>query len=346
MYRLVIFSAIVLLVYHFTFKALGILLFFLEVWLLLLQPLFRELAEWRRLDPEYVSGTRTWTSGAVVSASVLVLFLPLSSTVRIPAVVQPADLSQVYPPRSARIVKIEARRNQMLSAGDPIIRLEVPELGGDIEAAQIELDQVRLKLNRGAADARDRSETIILARELAQKNTMLAGLESMDRELVIRAPVSGRLVQLENDLHHGRWVKQETLLALVSSEKKFVANGYISEDEIDRLYTRGRGKFIPDDLSRSSLEVNLIDVAIAGEKSIGIPELADVNGGQIATIEDNAGNLTAISPQYAVKFELLEHTQVPNQIIRGTIHFHGTHQSIAGKLWERVARILVRESVF
>ena len=260
--------------------------------------------------------------------------------------VQPSDLTQIYPPRPARIKKVEAARNQLLSAGDPILRLELPELDTGIEAARIELDQVRLQLDRSAADQGDRSETIVLNQEFGSRNARLSGLQKISRELVIRSPIAGRLVQVESDLHEGRWVQKEMLLALVTAQEDFVARGYIQEGELHRIGASTSGKFIPEDLSIPTMAVNLKDIAVAGSSSIQILELLEVNGGLIEVNKDKNGAYTPVSPQYRVNFDLVESFNPQKQIIRGTVHLRGKGRSIAEKFWQRIARVLVKESVF
>ena len=123
-YRLVIFTAIALVVYQYTFKALGIFLFALEIWLLLLSPLFREISEWVTISHSHFSIRRVSLSIGVVSMIAVGFFAPWSTTLRLSAVLQPFDLTQVYPTRPAKIISLVAHRDQYVEAGDPILIMQ------------------------------------------------------------------------------------------------------------------------------------------------------------------------------------------------------------------------------
>ena len=346
LYRLVIFTAIALVVYQYTFKALGILLFALEIWLLLLSPLFREIREWGEISQSYFSAKRVSFSVGVVGLFAAGFFAPWSTTLYLSAVLQPSDLTQVYPPRPAKIVNLTARRDQYVEAGDPILIMQVPRLQREIEAARIEVAQTRLQLIQSTANRAARTDNIVLKREFLSRSGRLSGLEQMDSELIVRAPVSGRVVQLEENLHAGRWLGKDTLIALVSTQSEHIAKGYIRDDQIDRIQSGSIGTFIPDDISRSKFGVRLTNVSIASSPTIDIDELLRHSGGTIAVSSASGGRDAPVSPHYQIEFQPTNKIQDPGQVIRGTILLRGKRQSMAMNFWRQVAKIIVRESVF
>ncbi len=345
-YRLVIFTAIVFVVYQYTFKALGILLFALEIWLLLLSPLFQEIREWTTIVRTHFSAKRALFSVAIVTLIVAGFLAPWSTTLRLPAVLQPSDLAQVYPPRPAKIVSLIAQRGQFVEAGDPIMIMEVPRLQSQIEAARIEVAKIKLQLVQSAADKSVRAENIVLQREFFSRSGQLSGLEQMDSELVVRTPVSGRVVQLEENLHAGRWLGNNTLIALISSQSEHIARGYIRDDQIDRLRSGATGVFVPEDLSRPKFEVRLTNTSVASSTTIEIDELLEQSGGPIALTSMSDNNAAPVSPQFQIEFKPTEAIHDPQQVIRGSVLLNGKGQSIAMKFWRQIAKVLVRESVF
>ena len=63
-YRLVLFVGIALLVYHHFFKALGIVLFAVEIVFFVLKPIASEILMWMKLKGEIRSRPRTFVTGA------------------------------------------------------------------------------------------------------------------------------------------------------------------------------------------------------------------------------------------------------------------------------------------
>ena len=168
----------------------------------------------------------------------------------------------------------------------------------------------------------------------------------MHRELVLRAPVSGRLVQVEENLHAGRWLAKEQLIALVSSQSEHIVKGYVNQSQLARIQSDANGTFVPEDLSRSKLGVRLTNVSLAASPTIEIAELLRHNGGTIAATSGSKADTVPVLPHYQIELQPTELIQDPGQIIRGVILLRGKRQSVASKLWRQVAKVLVRESVF
>jgi len=78
---------------------------------------------------------------------------------------------------------------------------------------------VKLKLDRRAASVVDRANLMILNQELAEQETRLLGLEKEIEKLNITAPFTGENVNLNRELHVGRWVDTSfELTQLVKSD--------------------------------------------------------------------------------------------------------------------------------
>ncbi len=71
-YRFFLFLGIALVVYHMFFKALGIVLFLIEIVWFILLPIAHEIREWSNMRHEIVRTRRSWfTFGAVAICAVL-----------------------------------------------------------------------------------------------------------------------------------------------------------------------------------------------------------------------------------------------------------------------------------
>lgn len=346
LYRLVVFTAIAVLVYFFCFKLLGIVLFVLEIWLLIARPIALEIAQWWKLGPHIASPRRVTVTAGIALSLLVVLIVPWSTRIEVPAVLEAADLARLYPPRAAKVISINVKRNDFVAEESPIVHLHVPEIDNEIAAAQIKLDLVRLRFARAMADRMDREESLVLRQELVSLQTKLDGLLKEKQELVIRSPLAGTVLEIDPNLHHGRWVGKTDRLALIATGKQHVVRGYVSESNLFRLKANAEGRFIPDDLTRSAIPVRLIYVARAGTSAIDILELASTNGGKIPVEPDIKQRLVPVTAQYLVELEPLGMNHPPNQLVRGIVDLTGAPESFLTRAWRQVSKILIRESGF
>lgn len=97
-YRLFLFIGIALIVYHMFFKALGVLLFVIEIVFFILLPIVKEMFVWIKMRAEIVRSARAWLTGAVLAAVLAFVFWPMPVTVHVPAVLQYEDEIAIFPP--------------------------------------------------------------------------------------------------------------------------------------------------------------------------------------------------------------------------------------------------------
>jgi len=345
-YRLILFTAIALLVYHFFFKLLGVALFALEIWYFIALPIVKEIAQWRTIAPRIASLRRVMITAGAALALILVLVIPWSTRIAVPAILQAADLVQIYPPSAAKIISIDVKRGDFVPETTPIIHLQVREIESRIADTKIKIDITRQRLARTVADRIDREESLVLTHELASLRTKLGGLENQKDELVIRAPASGTVLQLNPDIHPGRWIGKTDRIALIAAQEEHVVRGYIAESSLFRLTADAEGLFIPDDLTRSSIPVQVKNVARSGAASIDIAELASTNGGRIAVRADAQQRLVPVTAQYLVELEPQGLDHPPEQIVRGVVELQGAPESFLVRAWRQVSNVLIRESGF
>jgi putative peptide zinc metalloprotease protein len=346
-YRLVLYTGIALLVYHYFFKALGIALFCVEVWFFIAKPVVEELVAWRNISSTLSNWQRPAMTGFGLLCLVSLFLIPWSSTVEVPAVFEVSDIYQIYPPRAAKIESVLVTQGQTIKKGDIIARLSSVDADTAIRRAAIKLDGTQLRLARTMSDNADREQRLVLLHEFDSLQTELDGLHREKDELVVRAPVAGKVLEVDVKLHPDRWISKSHLIAVVSAEKSAIARGYASEPSTGRIRLGVTGTFIPDDLLRPSLPIKISRISEAGAASIEIPSLASEYGGRIAVQMDSERRLVPLRSQYLIEMESVEPESLPReQVVRGVAHLSGTPESVAGSAWRQIVRVLVRESGF
>lgn len=343
-YRLVLFVGIAVLVYHYFFKLLGLVLFAVEIVYFVARPIMNELKGWMRERRTILATRRTMVALAVSAAAVVSCLVPWSSRVEIPAVVESAQLQPIYSIRPARIVEILVKYGDAVRAGDVLARLEAPDVEQEIELARTKLRLARVQYGRRAGDAEDRSSSIVLESEISSLQTKLDGLEKEREQLELKAPFDGRIVEFDVDLRPGRWVSPKDLIGIVSGEGSVVARGYVAESDLWRIEAGSTGRFVPEMATRASVSVQIEGVAMSGAGEIEIADLASVNAGRIAASYDEARRLVPATAQYLVRMKVLDAEAAPELSVRGIVIAQGRRESQLARMWRQVVKVLLRET--
>ncbi len=343
-YRLVLFTGIALVVYHYFFKVLGVVLFGVEILYFIGRPIMRELKFWLQQRHWLLATPRTILSAGVAAAAVALCLVPWSTRVAIPAVIESVRLQPIHPGRPARIEAVHARHGASVRAGDVLMTLVSPDIDQEIELARIKLALARVQHARRGADASDRASTIVLESTIASLMTRIAGLEKEREELRIRAPFDGKIVELDPALHPGRWVSPREQLALLAADDGVVAKGYVSESDLWRIAPGSVGTFVPEQPLRQSMPVRIEQVAASGAAQIEIAQLASVHSGRIAVATDEKQRLVPTTAQYLVHMSAAAAPHAQELCVRGVVLAEGKAQSLLARVWRQTLKVLMRES--
>ncbi|MGI9408684.1 MAG: HlyD family efflux transporter periplasmic adaptor subunit [Hyphomicrobiaceae bacterium] len=343
-YRLALFIGIALLVYTYCFKALGVALFLLEIVFLVAKPVWSEFKTWFEMRKEIAVSRRTLATACATCALIILAVIPWSGSVSIPAVVQSAQTQPIHAVRPAQIVERHVEAGQRVRKGDKLFSLRSGELDNQVALARTELKLIKLRLGRRNVDRVDREESLVLQRQSLALKGKIAGLLAQRRELVLRAPATGVVLELDREAHAGRWVKPSQQLALIGEPQRLEATGYAAEEDVWRISSGTTGSFVPDAALAPAIDVRLRDIAVTGSPNLDVTSLASVFGGPIAVERNSDGNLVPVRAQYQVRLDLLEPLQDHRTESRGVIQLAGNPESLLARFWRRALNVLIRES--
>jgi putative peptide zinc metalloprotease protein len=342
-YRFFLFLGIALLVYHFFFKLLGIFLFALELGWFVVLPVWRELKVWFARRRE--AGARARTTVLVLLAFGAVLLLPLPFSVRIPAVLTAAQQAPVFSPRPARLEAVRVRVGERVRAGQVLMELASPELEQAESVARERRALLRERLARRGADARDLSESTVLAHELRLEDDRIEGLQRERARLVLRAPLAGVVAELAPELSPGRWLDDKTRLAVVAMPGALEARGYAEAQDLRHIAEDDEGWFIDELRMQAPRALRLARVAPAASERVENWLLASTHGGPVPAREQDGRTI----PERAV-FEVTAvvtpdpSERLPMTELRGEMQIRGSPQSLGARMFRRVAHVLIREA--
>ncbi|PWC40480.1 peptidase [Azospirillum sp. TSO35-2] len=374
-YRLVLFLGIALLVYHVAIKVLGILLFAIEIGWFVARPFIGEATAWWSLRERFRPNLRTGLTLAGLAAAVGLTLLPVTTTVSVPVVWRASGFATVYAPFPARLEEVLVQRGQGVVEGEPLFRLTAPDLDGKLRQTELRIDWMqdqiaRLSSSREQLD-RVRAMEEDLAAALAERQGLL---DSRDR-LVVRAPLSGTVRDMEEALLPGRWIGPKLPLAMLVAPGNGELVGYVGEGDFDRLRPGAPARFHPDDPLAPRREARVRAVDPVAVSVLDVPALASINGGPVA-VEGQAGpagphggpgggpnGRSALAPVEAVYRIALDVDPAgvpspdaeagdartgdgPAHVTRGIVRVAGEARSVAERFWRVAASVLIRETGF
>lgn len=348
-YRLVLYLGIAVLVYHFTIKLVGILLFVVEIGFFIIRPVVMEVKEWWVMRSDIVRTRRTYVTLSILGLLLVLAFLPLSTRVTAPAVIYPEQFVRLYPQEPGRVEKLDISSGQAVKAGDILFVIDAPQIREELRIANVEIELARSRLARVGANADDLAQRSIIESELGSSLARKTGLEERKASLIVRAPFDGMITEINPEVLVGQWVGRNEQIAFLSAGNGSVARGYVAGNDSSRLSVNAAGWFIPDDLSQPRLPVTLAAIAEAGAREIDLPQLSSQHHGAIAVhvaTEDKRQRLVPVSAQYAVVARIGDVAFLPGRSVQGVMLLDGTGVSFAERAWRRVLMVLFREAGF
>ena len=343
-YRFFLFLGIAVLVYHFAFKALGVILFLIEIVWFVLLPIVQELMRWWK-GRDYVARSRRATvTFSLVGLAFLALVVPLPTSLMVPAVATARNDAPVFARAPGRLVSLNVREGQVVSAGDILARVDAPDLRAQLRQAELQLALKKIRLARAAANAVERAELRVLENEVASAARRLDVLRRQEADLILRAPHHGIIRDLGPDLRPGQWVSDKAPLFRVLAPDEIEIRGYAEEPDLRRLRAGALGRFLPEDVTRASVPVVLSSIGATAVETLDLPILASVNEGPVQAVADRSDRaLKPLLSLYSVALRP-EGPYAPEQEVRGHVRLEGLPESMAVRVLRRVFGVLIRES--
>lgn len=344
-YRLILFIGIALLVYHLFFKLLGIILFAVEIIVLILVPLFKEVRHWWMLKNSIQLNNRLRIWMLILISFIGLLFIPWNSHIYIPGVLTSANYSTIFTPESAQIVSIEIQTGQKVDKDQVLIVLKSQKLDVEIELTRKRLELLELRATRAVVSRQEQDNLQVILEEIASESSKLEGLEKQQKKLSLRAPFSGVITEMDETLHVSRWVKSATPLFSIMDSNTSEIRGVVSEYELNRIELGQQASFYPEDLQLPKLTASIDRIDKSEIRNLDLTYLISNYGGSVATRNSKNGTFVPETTIYAVYLGNVS-SSVPQKEIKGNIFISGTPISLATRIYEMITSVFIRESGF
>ena len=345
-YRFFLFIGIALLVYYFAFKVLGIILFAIEIYWFIMLPIIKEMKQWWMMRSEMKLNKQTFRTISVLIITLMILFLPWKSSMKIPAVYISEKYSKIYSPYPAKIKSVFITKDQEVEAGQNLIELYSPGLDKEINSIRRKILLTKTKINRMSGTSGNMDEYLTYNQRLIALQSELSGLTKTKEKLVIKAPNKGKvkdLVSLSNEM----WVSNlDQLLGIVHYGTGNV-KAFIREEHIDRFQENTPAVFIPNDGDHKKIHLISSKLDLSSVNNLPYIALSSIHSGPIAIRNFTSGEYQyrPETAHYVADFKLVNKSSIKFEL-PGYVHVEGNRYSPFVKFFRNVFSVLIRESGF
>ncbi len=344
-YRFFLFMGIATLVYFFFFKALGIILFLIEIVYFILRPIFNEFKQWHKFRSRLQWNRASLRSGCLLIALISLAFIPWRSSINVAGFVK-ARYSPIYAPVSGRITHIAVNNNESVEKSTLLIEMDAPEL--TYEKEQVERRYKELSWQRAflGFNKKMRQEALIVTSTLVTQNRRLRSLLKKYNKLRVVAPEKGIIADKVQTINEGDWVGEGTQILAILDNTELEVIAYLPEEYLSRVKIGVKGYFHPERGNFPVLAVEIKEIERMSMRAMDALYSASLFGGDVAVRENDKKELLPVISVYKIRLKLSQSIDDLQRVRRGTVVLEGKVESFVKRVQMQVYALFRRESGF
>lgn len=340
-YRFFLFVGIALLVYHFAFRALGIILMGIELWYFVFRPIASEIVVLARIGSATPINRHGIATLIALAVMVGLLVVPWRGRVDAPGVLRAARQATLYTVEPGRLVKL-TENGARVAAGAVLFTLESADIDHVLRTSAAQLAGAQADLaSRSFDPERRRAQQAAMAMASAAAAT-LAHAEARAADLAVLAPFAGVMTDVPAWLRRGDDLKRLEPLGVLIDPMAPIVEAYVAEADLDRVLPGAKAVFLREDGPRVELLVR--DIERVSTRLLEAPELASPNGGELPTRKDARGGNVPEHAVYRVQLTFAGAPPVVTRRIAGHVVIEAPAESLARATYRRAVAVLRRES--
>ena len=286
LYRILIAIGIAAAVFAMLGAVAGLVVASLELYIMLLRPVLREVTELYRQRALIGSHPRALASLVAISLGCVALALPLERSLLVPAALSHERLQYVSSPFAGRIVTLPPPAGTRIKAGQVLLVVDSLE-------HQHELDRLELALRRNRAERQalsTRGSEGGYRRWLEEDERRLlsaqAGAQSRLTQRVLRASADGELLERDTTYRVGDTVASDQVLATVRQSPRLRVAAFLDDRDGARMHLDAltHARLRPWDTGLPTLTVGIVNAQLSTAPAPPSFALYDRFGGPMAAV--------------------------------------------------------------
>lgn len=345
-YRLVVFLGIAGLVYAFFIKAVGILLFAVEIGWFVALPFYREFQSWYAMRSVLRDLPRARRSAAVALALALLLILPWPTRPTASGLLRPSAQFVIYAPPHAKVAAIPITEGQHVDAGTVLLMLTSPDIANRLGSAEARRQRLRWQASAGAFDNELRAQWQVSLEQLSAAEAEVASIQADAARYEPAAPFAGVLRDLHPDLRPDTWVSAQEPLARLISDQGETAIAYLDEEDVGRVALGDTARFYADTPGGPVVALKVVSIDADASHVLPEPELATLFGGGVVVREKN-GQFYPEQPVFRITLKAVASDSTATQHTwRGKVVISGSWVAPGWRYVRSVLALVRREAGF
>lgn len=232
-YRLFLYTSIILIIYFKFTKPVAIILMAIEVYTMLLMPVIFELKALKTLRKR-MSWAKTLLTALAVCGLVSLLFIPLPWSFSLPCEIVPETRRMVTVNESAFAAKELKDEPFSVEKGDLILPFRNVFLDFNIRRYEISADRNRAELNLLRSDTKTIGASPAVYEKLRANLLTQNEMKRRRSNMAVRAEAAGIFVPAIKGVSEGRWLEKGTVLGEIVS-KEIAVYAYALDREVNRI---------------------------------------------------------------------------------------------------------------
>lgn len=284
-YLLILYTAIAVFVYYQFAKALGIILFLLEIGIFFVWPVVTEFKELYKLKTLFRLNMRTITTLTLVFLAMLWLLLPLNHHEYIPSITIPEQEQILYAVDEGKIERIFFKQGDEVRSGQTIIEMTQNKLEKEIAKKMEEKKLLERVIEIDSLTPDQHSNIPSTKMELLSLIDQIKELTAAKQYLMINALMDGTLYSFDDTLKPGQPVGKNQILGRIADTKKIALVAFVPEKWARFIHPDQLVSFsLPDSFHQYRGVVNSIESVPAS--TLEYPVLASKYKGPLAVTAD------------------------------------------------------------
>lgn len=301
LYRIVLYTSIIMVIYHSFIKVVAVVLLLLEIYTLLFYPLYREIKTIRQMSKQAAVRANWYWSILSLVILLIVLFFPLSWNIILPGQIVSENSELVTVEEGGFLASEWPKLPVRVEKGEELFTLIQPGLHFSIEKFQWSCRLDRLLFRLQQLDRETYSASQVTEEKLRSDVIGMDELVRREGNLVCRAAHSGLFVPRKSDLSPGAFLSTGLVAGELVSDGKMVY-AYANDREVRKLRVGQRAEIILPD--RLGAEPGRIAAIAQIPAKLGHSPLLQIFGGSIPVYADEKKPSEYISLQALYRIEI------------------------------------------
>ena len=320
---------------------LGVALAFILIFTSVVLPLFK-FVRYLYNDPRLGfqrSQAVLISAGAAGLVFLLLALVPFPDRIRVMGVVEAEQSQQLHSETEGFLIELLAKPGSLVQAGQPLLRISNPDLRFDLQAAEMQREQ--LLTQKIQAVSRASTDLSAIERQLETVEQNLRDIRRREQAQLLVAPIAGIWSASELDAGVGQWLGRGAAVGTIVNENawRFVAvlpqvGGHVLGAQITKAEIRLRGQE-GTNLQALATSVMPFEQGVLPSRALGMS-----GGGELAVSPTDPQGVLATEPFFRIESQLqpdpssaafLQHGRI------GTMRLTLTSQPLLVQ-WERRLR--------